>query len=367
MKYNLRFSYQTRTNNLTKIYKIHIDVYNKMNLTYFSSWILPIKFLFLPFYRIATHLIIPAYPVDVVNHCPIVCGDHDHCFKYTNNDRHFCQCDSGWSGVNCTIRNNECDCSSDSLCLGVLNKRSICLCPLNKIGPRCFLRSICQENPCKNGGYCVPEDDRISMNNFTCVCPESHSGKTCEITTSRIGLSFHKIKIPRTLLIHLITVQVNDHPIITRLWKKIDFDLDITTLYTLIPFNLIIIQIHADFYLSFLSINVIQQNQTIEMNPSQYCSPISQLFDQRTTVLPLIRRVKYYHIPCQQLSQLNCFHDNEEFICLCNSDRHANCFPFDFVTSTCEKRTECENEGQCAQDRSMCPTETMCICRDLHN
>jgi hypothetical protein len=322
---------------------------------------LPIKFPSLPVYRIATHLSIPAYPMDAVSPCPLACGTHGRCFKYTNQDRYFCLCDNGWSGVHCMIRNEQlCDCSPDSLCLGIVSQRSICLCPLNKMGPRCFLRSICQENPCQNGGYCVPEDDRISMSNFTCVCPRNLSGRVCESRPSRIDISFRKMIIPQVLLIHLITVQVNDHPTITRLWAKIDSDLDTATFYSLISFNLIIAQIHDDFYLSFLSVNSTHSHQAIEIHPSHHCPPISQLFQQQIIALRLIRRVKYYHIPCQQFPQLPCFHDHEEFMCLCNSDRHANCFPFDFISSNCQKQTEC------AQDRSMCPTATMCICLDCY-
>ena len=39
----------------------------------------------------------------------------------------------------CTIQ-YSCACSSDSLCIGILaNNRSLCICPLNKMGDRCLI------------------------------------------------------------------------------------------------------------------------------------------------------------------------------------------------------------------------------------
>jgi len=54
-------------------------------------------------------------------------------------------------------------------------------------------------------------------------------------------------------------------------------------------------------------------------------------------------------------------------MCLCNEDRYANCFHFNFEKkSNCTERTECENGGQCVQDLSICPSTTMCICAECY-
>ena len=179
MKYNLYFLYESRLKDERKNYTIRVDAYNKTDLSYHSSWILPIQFLFLPVNRLAAHLIIPVHRLGIINNCQHDCGDHGYCTRYVNNEEHYCQCDSSWSGVDCTNREDNCDCSLDSLCLGTVNNRSICLCPSNKVGPRCFLQSICQHDTCKNNGHCVAEDDRTSMNNFTCICSIGYSGRTC--------------------------------------------------------------------------------------------------------------------------------------------------------------------------------------------
>ncbi|CAF3512691.1 unnamed protein product [Rotaria sp. Silwood1] len=368
MKYNLYFLYGSRLKDERKNYTIRIDAYNKTDLTYYSSWTLPIKFLFLPVNRIAAHLVIPAHQVDIVNNCQLSCGDHGYCTRYMNNDEKYCHCDSGWSGVNCTIREDKCDCSLDSLCLGTVNNRSICICPFNKIGPRCFLHSVCQRNTCKNSGYCVVENDRTSMNNFTCICSTGYSGRTCEVRDSRIDISFHNIKIPQFVLIHLITVQTYDDPLITTIVRKIGFDEDTMTLYTSTLFNLIFFQIENEYYLSFIQINATYVTHLkLQIISSQRCFPLYKLLDQRTMTFPLLRRVKYYHIPCRERSELNCLYDNEEFMCLCNKDRFANCFHFNFgKKSNCSQRTECENGGQCVQDHSICPSTTMCICPECY-
>jgi hypothetical protein len=95
MKNNLYLLYRSRPKNLTKSYTIRIDVYSKIDLAYHTSWMLPVKFLFLPVNRIAAYLTIPAHPVGVPNNCSLVCGDHGHCAIYTNTEEYFCRCDSG--------------------------------------------------------------------------------------------------------------------------------------------------------------------------------------------------------------------------------------------------------------------------------
>ncbi len=56
MKYNLNLLYKSRPKNQTINYTIHIHAYDRYELTYYASWILPVKFLFLPVNRIAAHL-----------------------------------------------------------------------------------------------------------------------------------------------------------------------------------------------------------------------------------------------------------------------------------------------------------------------
>jgi hypothetical protein len=96
------------------------------------------------------------------------------------------------------------------------------------------------------------------------------------------------------------------------------------------------------------------------------CPHISELFNETFVQWHLLRRIKYYHLPCENQSlNLSCFYDDVHF-CLCydHGGKHlANCFNFDHgMTYDCSGQNVCENGAQCLQDRPDCPTRSMCIC-----
>lgn len=138
------------------------------------------------------------------------------------------------------------------------------------------------------------------------------------------------------------------------------------TVYTSVMFNMIFVQKVDDFYLAFLEVNDSRYDRiALQMKSFDHCLSTKQLFDEEKLTWNLLRRVKWYHTLCQKRTQLTCFHDKEAYMCLCNVDRHANCFPFDFRKSPiCSGQTICENEGHCLQDRPTCPVSTMCICTE---
>lgn len=263
MKYNIYLLYQTRKKSLSKNYTIRIIAYNKMDLSYYTSWILPVKFLFLPVNRIAALLVIPAHAVDATENCPLKCGVHGRCAVHGNVAEYYCRCELGWSGTGCTIQLDGCDCSSDSICLGIEDDRWICLCPVTKTGPSCILPSVCRSNPCQNDGQCVADDHQISPDAFKCICKESFSGRICEVRDTQIDISFHDTEIPQSLFLHLITVRDNDNPLIATKSAKIAFNRDITTVYTSLAFNLIFIQIIDEYYLTFVQVVLSYQRSHI--------------------------------------------------------------------------------------------------------
>ena len=54
-------------------------------------------------------------------------------------------------------------------------------------------------------------------------------------------------------------------------------------------------------------------------------------------------------------------------MCLCNTDRHANCFKFDYKqTSNCFGFNYCQNDGECYQDNMTCPTSSLCFCKKCY-
>ena len=81
----------------------------------------------------------------------------------------------------------------------------------------------------------------------------------------------------------------------------------------------------------------------------------------------LLKRIKYYHLPCQRRSSYNlsCFYDDIH-MCLCDDfreERQANCFEFDHeMKLDCFGESGCENGAQCFQDSPVCPKTSICVC-----
>jgi hypothetical protein len=368
IKYNVNLLYKSRPKDQTRNYTIYIHAYDKHDLSYYTSWILPGRFLFLPVNRIAAHLIIPSHGNDIVDKCPLGCGDHGHCNVFKNSGKSFCRCDSGWLGEQCEVQNNDCNCSPDSVCLGAVNNRSICVCPISKYGPRCLLHSICQNDTCKSGGLCISADDQWSFNTTACICKQGYSGNTCEHEDTQVDFSFNHIEIPQSLSVYFVTIQIENDPIITMLSKKIPFDQDKTILFTSLPFNLIFTRINTEYYLVYYKVEASYlPHLSIEIQSSQRCFPVDELLDKRTLSFSLLRRAKYYHGACRQRLHLTCLYDLEGFMCLCDQERFANCLHFNFSSkSRCQQRSVCENDGECFPDRPSCPTSMMCVCRECY-
>ncbi|CAF0975520.1 unnamed protein product [Adineta steineri] len=364
-KYNMHLLYQNRPKDMTKNYTIYIDAYYKINLIYLTSWIFPVKFLFMPVNRMSVQLRIPTK-----QNCHLLCSDK-YLKSLTNDNTQSCRC-SNWINSISTLQ-NRCNCALDSICVGFKENRSICLCHLNKTGPRCYLNSICQmKNICMNNGICVPHDSQQSSNNFTCVCPNGFSGELCEKTDVRIDISFSNVETPQSLLVHFINVishrdsSDETEPIQVTMFKKILFNQKTITFNMSLPFHLVFVEFEHMYYLIVLQ-HYYTSSAVIstQISPSQRCPHIQEVLDEVIVEYPHLRRVKYYHTICQHRSDLTCFHDNYIFMCLCTEERHANCFHFNFnMTYNCLGQNDCQNDGRCFQDHPHCPTKIMCVCQE---
>ena len=376
MKFNFYLTYSTRPKYANRMYSIHIDVYNKLTFEYRGGLFIPIKFPFLPVYRIANIIKIPQNNrLDMVKCSKDQSCVHGQCMKYaenTANNRMFCHCHPGWTGKDCSIAYN-CKCSPDSLCAGIeaTTGRSICICPLNRWGLRCFLRNnICYENGssvCLNNGQCVLTDDNlISEKKFFCLCQKGFSGDRCEINDAKIILSFDEnILLTESILLHFIEIRPNTpirngstfqsiplyHKQIIIRWSHrfhiVFGEFSDKTYY--------LIHIDKDYNRSRIITKLIR--------PSDRCYDARQYLNETILNSPLIHRIKYYHVPCQY--QISCFYDRDHF-CLCNdfsSQRIANCFEFNSDNvHNCFKLNNCQNNGQCLQDNIHCPQTFRCVC-----
>ncbi|CAF3879303.1 unnamed protein product [Rotaria magnacalcarata] len=360
-KFNFHLLYSSRPKTANQTYSVLIDVFDMLTLKYRVSWLFPILFSFLPVYRLPIQLTVPLFHVSSEIKCPLECKKgHGRCTLFLNSGTSFCQCDPGWFGPFCTI-SYQCNCSPDSLCVGTSRNQSICVCPINKYGKRCYLtNNLCQEKNaknCRNNGTCIPRDLRIPVDDkTTCSCSDKFHGDECELNETRIDLLIEMPVMKDSLLIHFI--RVNCHMpalqyIPSEKWgpherattfKRIPFDSDVVTIYWSNPFHLIFVEYDDQI-------------------AKKRCPPIQELLNNDIVKHPRLRRVKYYHIPCQERSNLECFHDTDQFICLCTHDRRANCFSFDHhMQYNCGQLSFCENGGRCFQNRATCPTAAICAC-----
>ena len=103
-----------------------------------------------------------------------------------------CNCDQGFTGVDCRTELNECDstpCKNRGTCKDFIREFK-CVCQPGFTGKYCeTIINACSSYPCKNGGECEnsnasPETNFSEINTspskFTCVCLPDFSGITCE-------------------------------------------------------------------------------------------------------------------------------------------------------------------------------------------
>ncbi|CAF0776099.1 unnamed protein product [Adineta steineri] len=369
-KFNIYLLYPHRPKNLSSNYSIRIDIFNKITLTYWASWHLLIPFQFLPVNRIATQLFIPTNTQKFESSCSLSCGKHGRCMRYVNkNSSYFCQCDQGYSGRHCNIQ-HSCSCSSDSFCL----TSSICLCAMKKFGRNCSLtRSACQSlnNSCENNGLCIPVDDRININDFTCLCKENFYGKRCENQIEDgiyIELNEEMIQQVSIVFIHFIKAfDHSEHQHITEI-KKIKYGENTIQIHVKQQFHILFIELlKSDYYLIIKQQTIQKLNQIqMKLSSNQQCVSIHELMNSTLKSYTYLHRIKYYPLLCRQYKELMCFYD-ETYMCICDLDRFSNCFIFNHsLTYDCQGHNYCENNAQCFQDNPKCPVESLCICSDCY-
>ncbi|CAF3621690.1 unnamed protein product [Adineta steineri] len=362
IKFNRYLLYPTRPKDRTKNYSIHIDVFEKNTMSYRGSWHLSIPFLFLPVNRLLISLVIPYYRISNSFDCKNTCYN-GQCIKYINKEIHFCRYFSGWSGRDCDIPINCKSCSSDSICVGSINNRSICICPLTKFGPRCLLTSSCAINSCQNNGQCISADLSIPGSDYSCICPDQFYGSKCQYLKAKLEISLENLDIPSYLMAFFFTISEQSEPKSTIMLEKLTLFQHTVIFRISTPYHMVIIKSNDKYYLA-----VIQQTPKIDIstsiNPSRECISIEKIFNSTLMKLPRFQRIKYYHISCQINHHLHCFLD-EAYLCLCTQDHHANCVEFHREKNLqCSSTHYCKNQAQCFQDHPNCPSSIICVCNE---
>ena len=367
-KFNFYLTYSTRPKRSNHTYSVHIDIYEKVTYGYRGSLYIPLHFPFLPVHRVSYVLNIPRDNSSLTIKCP---ASHPcingQCMKYAENSSNsmFCHCKPGWTGKDCSISYN-CSCSSDSFCAGIeVNRRSICICPMNKWGPRCLLSStICQSSTCLNNGQCTLIDDNLK---FFCNCPKGFSGDRCEIKDAEIILSFDEdLTLSDTIFIHFIEVRDTSPIRNGSTFQAISLYQNETVIRWSRPFHIVFAELSPKIHYLISVEKDYNRSRIIRkrVTSSDRCGQLAEYLNDTILNYPLIRRIKYYHLPCQK--PIGCFHD-QNYFCLCNnfgSQRIANCFEFNSsLEYNCFKLSNCQHGGQCLQDDVHCPQTSRCICR----
>ncbi|CAF0854311.1 unnamed protein product [Adineta steineri] len=362
---NFYLLYSKREKNNSKNYSIRIDAFNKDSLTYLISWYLTIPFVFLPVNRITAILTLPVSRAFDPKHCTLQCYKGT-CMKYHNEERFFCQCYSGWSGAQCRIPIDCSMCASNSICIGSIRNRSICVCPHEKFGSFCRLQLVCPIGICKSNGRCIVIDERMIDKSYVCFCSEQFSGPRCENVKHRIDISLENIETPLYLLVYIYTrISFERSPPTFVILRKMTMFQSNITVYSPVQFRMVIVKTDNRYYLAALR-KFVSSNIVTSISPAQRCVPIHELLTTQLLLLPRIQRLKSYHIPCQDHINLQCFVD-EFYMCLCTEERHGNCFPLEHQQAfACDNNIYCENGGRgtCLQDQPICFLNIPCICFD---
>ena len=369
-KFHTYLTYNSRLKNRSETYHIRIHSFVTTTMRYRASWSYPIQHSFLPVHRMALQLNIPRIFSKKVK-CIPNCGQHGACYRYVNIPTSFCRCHSGWRGQRCQIE-NPCQCSDDSICVDSPN---VCLCSVDKAGSRCYLqRSVCRRGPnnssslCFNGGICIPKDIRNHDQKvpFYCICPDGYHGDLCQDKKPSIEfvLKDDVSPLPESFFAHFVAVDNQNGLSLYTMIGKLRRDQPTVTLYPFDRFNLVFVEFFNEYYLGTIFLEYQRlQHMKLRVGSSQRCSHINQLFNETIIGYHPLRRAKYYHIPCRERLDLRCFHDFDTFMCLCNDEHYADCFNFNFSGKhDCLGNNYCLNDGQCFEDRHLCPTMSVCSC-----
>ena len=352
--YDIYLLYSSRSKDPLKNYSIHIDAFDRTSFAYWASWYFPIAFPFLPVHRTAAHLTVPANAVSIDHNCPFMCKTRGQCRTYLNTAEHFCQ-----YPANCT------GCSSDSICLGSSKGQSICLCPFGKVGPRCLLSASCASERCSKHGQCILFSHSPITNDYICSCSDEFYGVRCELSKRRLDISLERHETAPYILAHIVTTHEQSQPTSEVMIKKRSHDHSLVFFYLREPIHLVFIQIHQNYF--FTHIKDISINESSSMfGQLSRCPSVNEILDDTLRILPRIRQIKMYHRLCQNYTHLSCFFD-DHYMCLCTSERHANCFEFTFQSaSACRGESHCQNGGSCFYRHPTCSANTLCICSECY-
>ncbi|CAF1580370.1 unnamed protein product [Adineta ricciae] len=352
---------------------VRIDSYRieLTNVQYISSYFFSVPFSFLPVNRLAVTVTLQDQLLKISN-CKKRCSSHGKCMQYENFEkREYCWCQQGWFGDQCLLKSsfnlcNQTSCSPHSQCM-ILNdqrKQIKCICPLGKSGNQCYIKhNPCLNNLCQNNGTCLPLDQRSFS--YKCICDDEHYGDYCQTYAPiwYISISTNISELPKIPIIIVIigTTWLQG----VRQKRYLHKDVLLPTSFKVSDGVLFVfIQMFPNSSKSLYYLVRLQSQGRQILNTSvisaSLCPNVSELFNK--TILneySYLKRLKLYHLPCQQNKDLLCFFD-EYRMCLCTKDHNSDCHLFYHEYGNCN---HCSNDGLCITgDSTNNPWDYTCLC-----
>ena len=346
----------------SKLVRIDSYIIKETDIQYISSWLFHISFPFLPVNRLVVQLLLEDKSFQI-SKCKKKCGSHGKCMYYVNsNDIEYCWCNQGWFGEKCHFKSssnlcNETSCAPHSHCF-ILNdekQQTKCICPLGKSGNQCYITyNYCENIVCQNNGTCLPLNQQNLA--YTCVCQDQYTGKHCEhlqqywyisIPANISDLSTVPVIIVMSGTVHVLRLETR-----ARLMYKNILLPNTLKMHRSNTHRLAFIRMFHNNTHNFYYMIAIQNTDSIhQLNTSvisqHLCQNVSKLFNETIVYeYSYLKRMKLYHLPCQQNKDLRCFFD-EYRICLCTLLHTSDCHSFHHKYNFCDY---CKNDGLCVRE-----------------
>lgn len=154
-------------------------------------------------------------------------------------------------------------------------------------------------------------------------------------------------------------------PLRATILKRITYDQDSTVIHVLDDFSVAFVEFDKLYYLIILQVTQkLSHYHKMIIQKSNRCPSIDKLLNSTILVFEILHRIKYFNKSCRERLALSCFYD-DEYMCLCTDERHANYLLFNHsMKYTCKGLDYCQNCADCFQNNPNCPSSMSCICSE---
>ncbi|CAF1113002.1 unnamed protein product [Adineta steineri] len=328
-------------------------------LSLIGIWHYPIYFDFLPSFRLAKVLQFGKYPNSCKqNSCPT----NHICSPIINQNSSF----TCLSDIQC-----ENYCFPGSICKVRDNNLPLCLCPLGRFGPRCYLlHNKCLSNPCLNNGTCLDRFDYTDKRLFICLCSKKFEGDQCE--KKKTSISFHiegnltNIRASVVQYYSYDEIQFNLILIEQHVYHSIISMSEFYFIGIIKPIIVLLVlfdkDYHGHYHLLYFEKYVVTFNITSLLSSDNQCYLSNDLL-KNSSKPDNIPPVFFYHKICNERKLLNisiqCFYD-QSYLCICGKDNsYAECFAFNPALTHC---SQCFSNGHCIQGNLKDKNDFICLC-----